>query len=203
MIKGMQKIGIIGSGGIGQAFAGHAAKAGYEIIISNSRGPESLSEVVKRLGGNTVAGTLQEAASADVIFLAVPWKSIPEVVSSVSSWDDRIVIDPSNPIIMPGFRVAELNGKMSSEVVTELIPGARLVKAFNTLPTEILAAAPDESGGRRVIFYAGNDAPAKKIVAAIIEKMGFAGIDLGHLNEGGKLQHFPNGPLTSLNLIQL
>lgn len=197
------KIGVIGTGAVGGAFARHAVNAGYEVILSNSRGPESLLAMVNELGGNTRAGSVSESAVADVIFLAVPWKFLPEAVSAVTSWKNRIVIDTSNPIIMPGYRTANLGGKLSSEIVATLLPGARLVKAFNTLPAAALAADPREAGGRRVIFYSGDDTEAKKIVGDIIVKMGFAGIDLGGLTSGGRLQHYPDGPLTALNLIRL
>lgn len=196
------KIGVIGAGLIGQAFAKHASNAGYEVIISNSRGAETLAEAVKILGCNAKAGSVQEAADSDVIFLAVPWKHLQEAVSAVPSWKDMIVIDPSNPIIMPGFQTAELDGKLSSEVVAAMIPGARIVKAFNTLPAAVLASDPRHAGGRRVIFFSGNDMKAKEIVAEIIDHMGFAGIDLGEISSGGRLQHYPNGTLTSLNLVK-
>lgn len=197
------KIGVIGTGAMGSAFARHAANAGYEVILSNSRGPESLSAMVNELGGETRAGSVRESALADVIFLAVPWKFLPEAVSVITSWKNRIVIDPSNPIIMPGYQTADLGGKLSSEIVASLLPGARLVKAFNALPAAALEADPREAGGRRVIFYSGDDTEAKNIVGDIIDKMGFAGIDLGGLTAGGRLQHYPDGPLTALNLIRL
>ena len=198
----MLKIGIIGAGAIGQAFAKQVTMAGYEVIISNSRGKESLTDFVKSLKGNIKAGSVQESAKADVIFLAVPWKNIPDLTKVVSSWD-KIVIDASNPIIMPGFQIAELNGKMSSEVVADLLIGAKIVKAFNTLTSALLASNTNEAGGRRVIFFSGNDESAKMVVAGIIEKIGFAAVDLGRLNEGGKLMNFPDGPLPTLNLIKL
>ncbi|MFD2571637.1 NADPH-dependent F420 reductase [Spirosoma soli] len=196
------KIGIIGAGGIGQAFASQVAKAGYEVIISNSREPSSLTEVVNRLGGNVTAGTVKQAAQADVIFLAIPWNSLNTVMTSVPSWEGKIIIDPTNPIL-PGFRLANLNGKTSSEVVADQAPGARVVKAFNTLTPHVLGAEPNQAGGKRVIFYSGNDTPANEIVGAIIERIGFAGVHLGRLAEGGKLQQFPGGPLPTLNLIRI
>lgn len=195
------KIGIIGAGKIGQAFARQVAKAGYEVIISNSRGPESLSEVVKGLGGQISAGTVQQAAAADVVFLSVLWMHLEEVAASVTSWEGRIVIDPMNPVL-PGMKAAELGGKTSSEVVASLMPGARVVKAFNSLPPELLGADPYEAGGRRVLFYSGNDEGAKQAVAGIMDKIGFAGVDLGGL-EISHLQQFPGGPLPGLNLIRL
>jgi len=197
------KIGIIGAGAIGQAFAKQAAKAGYEIIISNSRGAQSLSGIVKNFADNVKAGSVQEAANADVIFLAIPWQHLEQAISSVSSWKGRIVIDATNPVMTPGFQLPDLGDKTSSEVVEELIPGASLVKAFNTFTPDLLAANPQETNGKRVIFFSGNEVKAKSIIAGIINKIGFAGIDLGRLNEGGKLQQFPGGPLPTLNLIKL
>ncbi|CAG4999196.1 hypothetical protein DYBT9275_02175 [Dyadobacter sp. CECT 9275] len=196
------KIGIIGAGGIGQAFAKHAALAGYEVIISNSRGPESLAEIVKSLGSNVTAVTIEEAADADVVFLSVPWLALEGIGAGRDSWAGKTVIDANNAFL-PGFKVADLGGKMSSEVVAGWFPGAAVVKAFNTLAQPLLNSEPREAGGNRVIFYSGNDDAAKKLVAEIIEKIGFAGIDLGKLDEGGKLQAFPGGALSLLNLIKL
>lgn len=88
-------------------------------------------------------------------------------------------------------------------MVASLVPGAQLVKAFNTLTPAVLAANPREAGGQRVIFYSGNNTAAKATVAGILQQMGFAGVDLGLLQEGGKLQQFPGGPLPTLNLLKV
>jgi predicted dinucleotide-binding enzyme len=197
------KIGIIGAGGIGQAFAGQVAKAGYQVIVSNSRGPESLAGVVSELGPRAKAGTRQEAAQADVVVLAVQWSQLRAALSDLPAWSGRILIDATNPVVQPGFRLADLNGSTSSEIVASLAPGARVVKAANTLPVALLAADPKQVGGRRVLFMSGDDAAAKAEVSAILEKVGFAPIDLGGLTSGGKLQQFPGGPLPTLNLIKL
>ena len=196
------KIGIIGAGGIGQAFAKQVAKAGYEVLLSNSRGPESLRPVAQHLGSNAKAATIEEAVQADVVFLSVPWNTLAEVTRSLPSLEGRIVIDATNPIL-PGFKAADLQGKTSSQVVAALLPGARVVKAFNTLPVALLETAPQEGNGKRVIFYSGDNAEAKKVVGELITKAGFAGIDLGNLENGGKLQSFPGGPLPTLNLLKL
>lgn len=197
------KIGIIGAGGIGQAFAGHVAKAGYEVIISNSRGPESLAEMVKQLGPRAIAGTRQDAARADVVVLSVNWPQVPAALSDLPAWNGRILIDATNPVLQPGFRLAELQGSTSSEIVASLAPGARVVKTGNTLLRAVLAADPKQAGGRRVLFMSGDDTSAKAEVGAVLEKMGFATIDLGGLASGGRLQQFPGGPLPTLNLIKL
>jgi predicted dinucleotide-binding enzyme len=196
-------IGVIGAGGIGQAFATQVAKAGYEVIVSNSRGPESLADVVKHLGPRAKAGTRQEAAQADIVVLSVNWPHVPAALSDLPAWNGRILIDATNPVLQPGFRLAELNGSTSSEIVASLAPGARVVKTGNTLLRTVLAADPREAGGHRVLFMSGNDAAAKAVVSGILEKAGFAVIDLGGLASGGRLQQFPGGPLPTLNLIKL
>jgi len=127
------KIGIIGAGGIGQAFAGQLVKAGYEVVLSNSRGPESLAGLVGALGPRAKAGTRQLAAQADVVVLSVNWVHVPKALADLPAWGGRILIDATNPVLEPGFRLAELHGSTSSEVVASLAPGARLVKVGNTL----------------------------------------------------------------------
>ncbi|MGE3651422.1 MAG: NADPH-dependent F420 reductase [Reyranellaceae bacterium] len=196
-------IGIIGSGAIGTAFARSLARAGIEATISNSRGPDSLKELVRELGPSIKAGTREEAARADMVFVAVNWSRLPAAVAGLPSWNGRIVIDANNPIEAPLFKPADLKGRVSSEVVAELLPGARVVKAFNHLRAEILAGDPRSNGGRRVLFYSGDDGAAKAEVAALIERIGFIGIDLGSIAIGGKLAQFPGGPLPNLNLIKV
>ena len=99
--------------------------------------------------------------------------------------------------------MADLNGSTSSEIVASLAPGARVVKAANTLLRAVLAADPNEAGGHRVLFMSGDDAAAKAEVNDILGKVGFATIDLGGLASGGRLQQFPGGSLPTLNLIKL
>jgi 8-hydroxy-5-deazaflavin:NADPH oxidoreductase len=195
-------IGIIGSGNIGSAFARALARAGIEATISNSRGPDSLNELVRELGPSIKAGTREDAASKDIVLIAVNWSKLPAALGDLPNWNNRIVIDANNPIEQPLFKPAELNGRLSSEVVASLLPGARVVKAFNHLLAALLAADPKAEGGKRVAFYSGDDVSAKAAVSALIEKLGFFGIDLGSLAVGGKLAQFPGGPLPALNLVK-
>ncbi|GAB3023223.1 NADPH-dependent F420 reductase [Spirosoma pulveris] len=195
-------IGIIGAGNIGKAFAGHVAKAGYPVIISNSRGPESLAGLVATLGSDAKAGTVAEAAQASIVLLALPWTHLAEGLANLPDWEGRIVIDATNFIVFPEFKPADLGDKTSSEVVAGYVPGARVVKAFNTLDAAILAADPQVAGGQRVIFMSGDDADAKATVKQLIEAIGFAAIDLGGLVAGGRFQQF-GGPLPTHNLIKL
>ena len=196
-------IGIIGAGAIGTAFARTLARAGIKATISNSRGPDSLKELIREIGPSIKAGTREEAARADIVFIAVNWTKLPAALAGLADWNGRIVIDANNPIEAPLFKPIDLKGRVSSEVVAGLVPGARVVKAFNHLRAEILAADPSADGGRRVLFYSGNDGAAKAEVAALIERIGFVGIDLGSLAIGGKLAQFPGGPLPNQNLVKI
>ncbi len=195
-------IGIIGSGNIGSAFARALSRNGISATISNSRGPESLKDLVADLGPGIVAGTREEAASAEMVLVAVSWSKLPQALAGLPDWRGRIVLDANNPIEQPDFKLAELGGRLSSEVFTDLVPGARVVKAFNHLTPALLAGDPASEGGRRVLFYSGDDAPAKKNVATLMDRLGFFGIDLGPLSVGGRLVQFPGGPLPALNLVR-
>jgi 8-hydroxy-5-deazaflavin:NADPH oxidoreductase len=195
-------IGIIGSGAIGTAFARTLARAGIEATIANSRGPDSLKELVRELGPAIKAGTREDAARANIVFVAVNWTKLQAALEGVE-WAGKIVIDANNPIEAPLFKPVDLKGRVSSEIVADLVPGARVVKAFNHLRAEVLASDPQSDGGHRVLFYSGDDTAAKAEVASLIEQIGFAGIDIGSLAVGGKLAQFPGGPLPNQNLIRV
>ncbi len=188
-------VGIIGAGHIGQALARTARRAGREVVIANSRGPESLAPVVAALGEGVAAGTVVQAAAAGIVAIAVPWTNVPAAVTGLH-WDGQTVIDATNAWN------ADLGGRTSSEIVADLVPGARLVKAANTLAANDLAADPHEAGGRRVIFVSGDDAPAKASVVELFDAAGFFPIDLGDLPTGGRMQQL-GGPLPSHNLVRL
>ncbi|WP_280114133.1 NADPH-dependent F420 reductase [Bosea sp. LC85] len=195
-------IGIIGAGNIGIAFAQALTKAGIAATIANSRGPDSLQELVGKLGPTIEAGTREAAASADIVLVAVNWSKLPSALAGLPAWNGRIVIDANNPIEAPLFKPAELDGRTSSEIVADLVPGARLVKAFNHLQSHLVSGNPRSEGGRRVLFYSGDDTGAKAEVAGLIERLGFFGLDLGPLAIGARLVQFPGGPLPTHNLVK-
>lgn len=197
------KIGILGAGAIAQAFAKQALRIGCEVVISNSRGPATLVDVVRDIGGGVTAAPAAEAAKEEIVVLAFPWSRLPTALSGLPPWNGRIAIDTTNPIGPPDFQMADLGGRTSSEIIAELCPGARLVKTANTLPPELLAADPHHGDGRRVLFLSGDDASANKVVHDLLVKMGFAVIELGGLVEGGRMQQFPSGPLSAKNLLRL
>ena len=114
------------------------------------------------LGPTIKAGTREEAASADIVLIAVNWSKLSAAVADLPAWSGRIVIDANNPIEAPLFKPIDLLGRVSSEVVADLVSGARLVKAFNHLRAEVLASDPRSDGGRRVLFYAGDDTPRRQ-----------------------------------------
>jgi predicted dinucleotide-binding enzyme len=189
-------VGIIGAGRLGQAMARTALRRGRSVVIANSRGPESLAAVVSAFGDGVSAGTAGEAASAGIVAIAVPWDHVHEAVRGLS-WNGQIVIDATND-----WAADDLDGRTSSEIVADLVAGAQLVKAANTLGAEVLGSDPHEAGGRRVIFISGDNADAKAEVAALFQDAGFAAIDLGDLATGGAIQQIHH-PLAGVNLIKL
>jgi predicted dinucleotide-binding enzyme len=188
-------VGIIGAGHIGQAMARTALRARREVVIANSRGPESLAPLVSTLGAGVSAGTVSEAAAAGIVAIAVPWANVPTAVTGLH-WDGQTVIDATN-----AWNV-DLGGRTSSEIVADLVPGARLVKAANTLRADTLGADPHEAGGRRVIFVSSDEAEAKAGVVEFFDAAGFFAIDLGDLVTGGRMQQV-GGPLAAHNLVRL
>lgn len=195
-------IGIIGAGNIGAALARAFARSGVRAVIANRSGPESLKGLTDELSPWITAATPQEAAKSDIVVVAVNWSKIPGALEGLGPWDGKIVVDANNPIESPLFRPFDLGGRASSEVVADMVPGARVVKAFNHLVPGLLGGDPQSEGGRRVLFFAGDDAGANAEIGRLIDKLGFAGIDLGRLAEGGRLSQFPGGPLPTLNLVR-
>jgi predicted dinucleotide-binding enzyme len=190
------QLGIIGAGRIGQAMARTAQRAGRTVVVSNSRWPDSLTSVVSALGPGVSAGTVEQAAAASTVVLAVPWSQVPEAVRGLD-WRSQIVIDATND-----FDPGDLNGRTSSEIVADLVAPAPVVKTANTLVAALLASDPHEAGGRRVIFLSGDDTNAKAEVVALFEDAGFSPIDLGGLSTGGRMQQV-GGPLSGVNLIHI
>jgi predicted dinucleotide-binding enzyme len=192
----MKRVGIIGAGRIGQAMAQTALRAGRQVVIANSRGPQSLTSVVEALGQGVSAGTVEDASAADIVVLAVPWSQVSQAVQGLE-WGGRIVIDPTND-----FDPSDLDGRTSSELVADLVAPASVVKAANTLVAAVLGSDPHEAGGRRVIFLSADDGDARSEVVALFEEAGFFVVDLGGLHEGGRMQQV-GAPLAGHNLIRL
>lgn len=186
------KIGIIGAGHIGGNAAKLFAQAGHEIAIANSRGPETLTDLVAEIGSGAQAVTVEEAAKfGDVVFVSIPLKNYRDLPSD--AFTGKIVIDSNNYYPERDGNIAELDSDdtTSSELLANHLKGARVVKGFNTIWFEHLKTQGNKDlpvEQRRAIFIAGDDAEAKKTVAKLIEDIGFAAVDTGKLEDGGLAQ---------------
>jgi len=192
--KTKMKIGFIGAGNVAETYARHFVRHGHDVVLSNSRGPASLAELVRSIGVTAKAGTVQEAAAQEIVILAVRWEQAEQALAEVADWGGRILVDATN-----NATDENLEGKTASEIIAGYAPGARLVKALNTLVVDWIEEYPDK---KLVLFLSGDDAAAKQKLAGALEQSGFVPVDLGGLAEGGKLQDF-GGPLSGLHMDML
>jgi predicted dinucleotide-binding enzyme len=188
------KVGIIGAGNIGTNAAKLFVAAGHEVVVSNSRGPETLSDLVEEIGGAVRAVTIEEAADfGEVVFEAIPFGSHRELPADHLA--GKIVVDASN--YYPGRDgEIDLDRITSTELLARHLSGSRVIKAFNTMYYETLASegrtdAPVED--RLVLFVSGDDEEAKGIVSNLIEEVGFAPVDTGPLKASAKQE--PGSPV--------
>jgi predicted dinucleotide-binding enzyme len=212
-------IGIIGAGNLGSNFARALAGKSIPAMISSRRGPTGLKELASQIGPSIRPVSVADAALADTVLIALRWVDLESALRPLPAWNGRIVIDgtnpvaflepnspeardPENPLGAYGIKAIDLQGQVSSEVFAKLVPGARVVKAFNHLQVELLPL-PRTADGQRVLFYSGNDADAKAKVARLIAQLDFLGVDLGPLGVGGRLTQVPGGTLATLNLISV
>lgn len=173
------QIGVIGAGRIGGNAARLLTQAGHDVVVSFSRDPQRLQAFADEIGAR--AGSPAEAAEADVVILSVPWRLVPEAVEQAGGLDGRIVIDTTNQFGPGG--VEEIPGGLTAaQFNQQRMPGARLVKSFNTLTSAFQAAEAGRPEDTRVVlFLCGDDAEAKEIVAGLIRDAGFEPVDVGGL----------------------
>jgi predicted dinucleotide-binding enzyme len=182
---------IVGFGAIGQALARAFARKGIDVAVASRHPPEALAPQANAIGPTIVPTTLNDALEADIVLLAVPFWQHREVAKVRANWKGKIVIDVTNTL-------DNLDSLPSSSVVAQALPGARLVKAFNHLPARVLAEDPAVNGGRRVVFLSSDDESATATVAALVEQLGYAPVNLGKIAEGGLLVHARDGIWGSL-----
>jgi hypothetical protein len=197
-------VGFIGSGPIAQAVSHHLVAAQIPVYLSNSRGPDSLIDLVADIGGPAQAVTVEQAASADLVILALPFLRVPELVDVVADWSGRVVVDATNQFaeytpVYSGY--VDLGEETGSEWVAQHLPGATIIKAFNAMSASYLAADPRHADGRQVVFYAGDDTAACADFDQLIGKIGFAPVYVGGLRDGGKLMQLGE-PLSLLHVIK-
>jgi 8-hydroxy-5-deazaflavin:NADPH oxidoreductase len=175
---------IIGFGDVGQALGRSFARKGVEVAVASRRPPAAIASAAEAIGPTVVPKSLEDALAADIVLLAVPFGSHPDVAKAAANWQGKIVIDVTNAY---GVLPSELGDLPSSVVIAGALPGARLVKAFNRLAAGVLAQDPASGGGRRVIFLSSDDEGAIAPVANLVEQLGYAPVNLGGLSEGGRL----------------
>ena len=183
--------GFIGSGNIGSTVARLAVDAGHDVVLSNSRGPETLADLVSDLGPHARAATPQEAARAgDVVVVTVPLKARGDLPHAALA--GKVVIDTMNYYPQRDGVVPELEDESttSSELLQALAPEAKVVKGFNNIFVQHLAALARPSGAedRSALAIAGDDAEAKEVVRGALDKIGYDTVDLGPLAQGWRTQ---------------
>src|SRR5262245_47903884 len=187
----MATIGFIGAGKIGSQLARLAVKNGYDVVVSNSRGPESLAGLVKELGPRARAGTPAEAAAAaDIAVVTIPLKNYRQV--PVEPLAGKIVIDTNNYYPERDGHIAELDNESTttSELLQAHLPTSKVVKAFNHLYAAALTTDGQPAGteNRRALVIAGDDLEAKAVVTRLLDQFGFDTVDAGPLKEGWRIQ---------------
>jgi predicted dinucleotide-binding enzyme len=175
---------IIGFGKIGHALAKAFARKGINVAVAAARSPDSLAADAAAIGPTIIPKTLTDAVSADIIFLAVRFETHLDVAKALPTWKGKTVIDVTNAY---GVSPEELGGEPSSKAVARAFTGARLVKGFNHLGSNVLEQDPTVQGGRRVVFLASDDDAAAEEIGSLAETLGFAPINLGGLSAGGLL----------------
>jgi len=194
------RIGIIGASTVGITLATRLSEIGHEVMVANSRERESLKQRLASIDARITAASVSEASDSDVVFLAVPWLKVREVLRPDKDWEGRVLVDATNIFLSyaPDFRIDDLKGDSGSEVIARLAPSARTVKAFNTLPFEKIFA-PHDLRFKRVLFVAGDDNSAVATIGQLIAELDLCPIPLGSLAIAGRLMEL-NGPLSGVEL---
>ena len=187
----MKTIGLIGAGHIGSQLARLAVAHGYQVVVSNSRGPETLASLVDELGANARAASAEEAARAgDIVVVTIPLKNIGSV--PVAPLAGKTVIDTNNYYPQRDGHIPELDNESTttSELLQRHLPTSKVVKAFNHLYAADLTKDGQPAGtkNRRALVIAGDDNSAKQTVTQLIDQFGFDTVDAGVLKEGWRIQ---------------
>ena len=191
VLPSMTTIGLIGSGHIGSTVARLAVDAGHDVVLSNSRGPETLTDLVDELGPRARAATAAEAGAAgDIVVVTVPLKAYLDV--PVEPLRGKVVIDTNNYYPQRDGHIAELDDESTtvSELLQAHLPESHVVKAFNNIYFGHLGSLQRPSGSpeRSVLAIAGDDDDAKKQVTAFFDELGYDAYDVGPLAEGWRYQ---------------
>lgn len=193
------QIGIVGAGQVGLGVGRRLIGAGHHVKLSSARGQGALTPVAQGIGAE--AASMTEAAAQELVLLALPWPAVPDVLDPLPDWQGRILVDATNPFVtFNPLQLADLQGRSASVIVAEHAPGARVVKAFNSITMANFEKGPRQGEARRVLFVSGDDVASKQTVQHLITELGYAAIDLGGLDEGGRMQQ-AGGPLAGPDLL--
>ena len=186
----MTTLGLIGAGHIGSQLARAAVAHGYDVVVSNSRGPETLTELILELGEKARAGTTADAAAADLVAVAIPLKDVESIPAELLS--GKVVLDTSNYYPQRDGHIPALDAEQTtvSELVQAHFAGASVVKAFNHIQAPAITDDAQSAGTaeRRALIVAGDDAAAKAAVTEFIDAIGFDVLDIGSLAESWRIQ---------------
>jgi 8-hydroxy-5-deazaflavin:NADPH oxidoreductase len=183
---------IVGTGNIGSALARLFGRAGLEVYIANTRGPRTITELAANAGPSVIPVSLADALARDVIFLAIPFPAVEQLGKELPDWTGKTIVDTTNAHYAPNAAKDILNGRLSSHYVAEVLPGARVVKAFNQLPAETLAAPVPPAQGRRVVFISSDFPESSARIAQLADALGLSAVELGRIGDGGRLIEVPN-----------
>jgi 8-hydroxy-5-deazaflavin:NADPH oxidoreductase len=193
------QIGILGAGNVGLAVGRRLTGAGHGVMLASARGPAALAPVAQNIGAE--AASVAQAAAQELVLLALPWLAVPDTLDPLPDWQGRILVDATNPFVaFDPLQLADLQGRSASAVVAEHAPGARVVKAFNSIAMTNFEKGPRQGDAIRVLFVSGDDPTSKQTVQRLITELGYAPVDLGGLNDGGRMQQ-AGGPLAGLDLL--
>jgi 8-hydroxy-5-deazaflavin:NADPH oxidoreductase len=183
---------IVGTGNIGSALARLFGRAGLEVLIANTRGPRTISELAASAGPSVLPVSLADALARDVIFLAIPFTAVEQFGKELPDWTGKTIVDATNAHYAPNAAKDILKGRLSSHYVAGVLPGARVVKAFNQLPARTLAAPVPPAQGRRVVFISSEFPESSAQIAQLADALGLSAVELGRIGEGGRLIEVPN-----------
>jgi 8-hydroxy-5-deazaflavin:NADPH oxidoreductase len=184
-------IGMLGSGNVGGALGVRWAKAGHEIVFG-TRDPQAkdIQQLLLQTGGKARAASLAEAARAgDALLLATPWPATQQILTGLGDLSGKILMDATNPLLPDLSGLTDGTTTSGAEQVAKWARGAKVVKAFNTVGSNIMANS-NFGAGRPVLFYCGDDAPAKQVTKQLAEALGFEAVDAGPLSQARLLEPF-------------
>jgi predicted dinucleotide-binding enzyme len=195
------KIGIIGTGKVGLTLAEIYAAHGHKVLVANSRGAQSVREMLAQSNEPIVPANLEEVLHCPIVVLATPWLKVAEVLPVSQNWGGRILIDTTNIYLSykDELVVADLHGDSGSEVVARYAPSARVVKAFNTLPFDVMFS-PTPINMKRALIIAGDDKGAVEAVSKLVSEIGLYPVVAGNLASAGRQMEI-GGPFSLLNLL--